>query len=269
VTAPPSASAVAGMGGTGTMPIAPSPTPIADGVAGAPATPSSGMPISGMTATAGAGAGDMMPPAKEDQGMGDGSDVVTIGDSYMQLGNEGIEPSLDKAAGQTYRHYGVMGTQLTSGQIPQQYDQAKSENPKILTVLMTGGGNDFLQNPSNSSDCADVGPNCSATVEKIVATLTMLWAKMGADGVKDVFMITYPHTPMMNLNPASDAALPKQQKACDEATPIHCHLLNSVPLFMGRETELIRGDNIHPTAEGYQMLAESAFKALVDTGARR
>jgi lysophospholipase L1-like esterase len=102
-----------------------------------------------------------------------------------------------------------------------------------------------------------------------VDTLTMLWAKMGEDGVKDVFMITYPHTPMMNLTPAADGALPKQQKACDEATPVRCHLINSVKLFEGRERELIRGDDIHPTAEGYRILADAAFKAMTEAGARR
>lgn len=206
-------------------------------------------------------------PTHADEGKGDGSDVVTIGDSYMQLGNEGIEPSLDKAAGQKYRHYGVMGTQLSNGVIPAQYDQAKTANPKILTVLMTGGGNDFLQNPMNLSDCASSGPNCTGTIDRAIDSLTKLWAKMGADGVKDVFMITYPHTPMMNVNAATDAALPKQQKACDEAKPIRCHLLNSVPLFEGKS--LIRNDAIHPTAEGYQLLGDTAFKAMTEAGARR
>lgn len=121
----------------------------------------------------------------------------------------------------------------------------------------------------NSSDCMSTGPNCKATVDRAVETLKIMWAKMGADGVRDVFMLTYPHTPMMNINPATDYALPKQQAACDAATPIRCHLIDNVVLFEGRERELIRSDNIHPTAEGYRMLAEHAFKAMTEAGARR
>ena len=107
-------------------------------------------PVAGAMANAGIAGAAAEAPTRMDLGKGDGTDVVTIGDSYMQLGNEGIEPSLDKAAENKFRHYARMGTQLTNGQIPMQYDRAKMENAKISTVLMTGGGNDFLQVPMNS-----------------------------------------------------------------------------------------------------------------------
>src|SRR5207248_1465446 len=94
----------------------------------------------------GSGGGSGGAPAEMhmDLGKGDGSDVITIGDSWMNLIFTGIEPSLDSVSGQHYRHYAVPGTLVLNEQIPGQYESAKQANPAIKTVVMTGGGNDIL-----------------------------------------------------------------------------------------------------------------------------
>jgi lysophospholipase L1-like esterase len=253
VSAPP--AAVANAAGTGAAPTT--------GAAGAPAA-------TGVIAGAGevGAAGAAAPPARADLGKGDGQDVVTIGDSYMRLNNEGVEPSLDRITSVVYRHHAVMGTQLSSGQIPSQYDDAKAQNPDIKTVVMTGGGNDFLQDFAASSDCPDIGPNCSVVLEAIRETMIEMWAEMAVDGVQDVFLLTYPPTPMTNLGPAFEFIYEKIEQDCATA-PLMCHFVNATPAFEGRTRELIRGDNIHPTGEGYDILAKLVWDAMEAAGARR
>src|SRR5207342_408824 len=82
----------------------------------------------------------------EDRGRGDGKDVITIGDSWMSYeATQGIQQSLTKVSGHSYRSYGVGGAQLLNGEIPRQYAVARRANPEIKTVIMTGGGNDLLR----------------------------------------------------------------------------------------------------------------------------
>jgi len=66
------------------------------------------------------------------------------------LGGGGIETALDRAR-TDYRHYGLSATTLLSGQIPGQYTQAKRVNPKIQTVIMTGGGRDDVDAAARST----------------------------------------------------------------------------------------------------------------------
>lgn len=269
-TAPVASPSPAGVAGSAAMPPSAAPvTPATPPGNSAPAMTGAGgasvVAPGGAAVMAGAGAA----PAREDLGKGDGQDVVTIGDSYMRLNNEGVEPSLDKLTMVTYRHHAVMGTQLSNGQIPRQYDDAKAENPDIKTIVMTGGGNDFLQNGTASSDCADVGPNCSAVLDKMRETMVELWTQMNTDGVKDVFFLTYPPTPMTTLGPAFESVYAKLSEDCAMMTPLHCHFVNATPAFEGRTRELIRGDNIHPTGEGYDILAKLIWDDMTASGARR
>jgi len=97
--------------------------------------------------------------------LGPGTDVVFIGDSWMNLtgiaalnilppGFEfvydflpdmGIQQSVIAASDhRPYRTYGVPGTMFLDGAIPHQYHIARDEDPNIKTVVMTGGGNDIL-----------------------------------------------------------------------------------------------------------------------------
>src|SRR4051794_12397694 len=149
-------AAMTGAGGTNTgAPVAGSAAPAGTGgqapAAGtggtAPAAPGTGgaAEVVGDAGLMPGDAGVTATGAHEDLGKGDGTDVVTIGDSWMSIitNGGGIEGGLDRA-GTSYRHYSVAGTLLLNGQIPGQYDQAKAINPKILTVIMTGGGNDIM-----------------------------------------------------------------------------------------------------------------------------
>jgi lysophospholipase L1-like esterase len=193
-----------------------------------------------------------------DEGKGDGSDVITIGDSWMDyiLGGRGIEGALDRA-GTNYRHYGLSATTLLSGQIPRQYTQAKGANPKILTVIMTGGGNDIMF----SGGC-NTAEACERSVAMIQAALDTLWTEMAADGVKDVIYIQY----------SADAGTSPQDTRPKDTKPvpicltgkIHCHSLATTDLVMG---QLL--DGIHPTSGANDRIAKALLELMEARKMRR
>jgi hypothetical protein len=283
----PTAGSAAGVGGSAIG--AGGTTVPAEGMAGAAGVAA---PVGGMAAPQGGSSGAAPPPAtggmgaepgsdaavadpdagepdagpeqprwatREDLGEGDGSDVVTIGDSWMDyiLGGGGIEGALDRA-GTDYRHYSVSATQLLNGQIPGQYDRAKGVNPDIKTVIMTGGGNDIMFDAGSCS----TPERCTAKVNEIVAGLNELWTEMSNDGVKDVVMIRYSadagSTPSENRPTMVDVA-----QICVTG-PIICHSLETTDLVMG---SLV--DGIHPSSAANDRIAAALIPMMAERKMRR
>jgi lysophospholipase L1-like esterase len=208
----------------------------------------------------------MMPvePTREDLGKGDGSDVITIGDSWMSLGATGIQQSLVEVSGQPYRTYGRGGTRLLNEAIPNQYDTAKRADADIKTVIMTGGGNDIIQVPGLRDDCANMGAQCTMVTTQILDRLTMLWEEMAADGVQDVVYVQYSNPEGNNV----DFALPSGDgvpKRCSETkAPLRCHRLETLDIVMGDIP-----DGIHPSAAGYDRLGKAVHDLMIEEGMRR
>jgi hypothetical protein len=196
------------------------------------------------------------PPPREDLGVGDGSDVVTIGDSWMSLGFTGIEQSL-RAAGKRYRNYAVAGTTL-GGSIPGQYDQAKRANPDIKTVIMTGGGNDIMF----SGGC-NTTEACERSVMMIVMMLNELWTRMSADGVKDVIYIQYSRDAGTAPEGTRPTTPPPPPAICTMGA-IRCHSLPTTDLVMG---QLL--DGIHPTSAANDRIAAAIIALMEAQGIRR
>lgn len=219
-----------------------------------PTTPSDGgtpPPSDSGTVTSG-GHGDL--------GKGDGSDVITIGDSWMQIATNGggIEGALDRA-GTSYRHYSVPGTLLLNGQIPGQYDQAKAQNPDIKTVIMTGGGNDIMF----SNGCA-TKESCTMAVQMLVDGLNDLWTKMDQDGVKDVIYIAY----SKNAGTAPSDTRPDMVPTpmiCVLGTNITCHNVDTTDLVGPTDTV----DGIHPTLPACDAIAKRVLDMMEMEGVRR
>ena len=212
-------------------------------------------------------------PATTDPGMGDGKDVITIGDSWMNLGGEGIQQSLEKASGRDYRNYGVGGTRLLNGQIPMQYEMAKAENPDIKTVIMTAGGNDILQDISVHFQCIDsafdTSDVCKKRIDEVAARLVTLWAQMAEDGVKDVIIIGYTKKAGL-LGPLSKSAEYSNMKIpplCDAVpAPLNCHAFDSDLLV---PSIALRIDGIHPDAASYDALGAALWKYMGEEKVRR
>ena len=244
---------------------------------GSTATGTGGMAAAtgGMTATD-AGMPDDTDAMRMDEGMGDGKDVITIGDSFMNLSvGSGIEFSLDKISPTKYRHYGVPGTQLLNGQIPSQYTAAKAANPDIKTVLMTGGGNDIILDffgnlvaCSGAKTEADLKPACTAALDKISAGADKMFAEMAADGVKDIVYIGYGYPTLNELGGTIERTKRIQAEKCVDNSPtlgVRCHFIDPSKELIG----LISADGIHPTVAGYDVIAKMVWKRMMDEGVRR
>ena len=207
-----------------------------------------------------AGGGATETKEHEDLGMGDGSDVVTVGDSWMNyaVNGGGIEAGLLAASGQPYRTYGVAGTMLLDEVIPNQYETAKRQNPDIKTVVMTGGGNDLLLTGMTAGGCAE---GCMSTIDKVTDRLKMMWDEMAADGVQDVVYIEYSRG---GTNEPGVSYANKIIPPVCAAAPVRCHFIDSDTIIM---MELI--DGVHPTASGCQKLGKAVFDLMVEKGMRR
>jgi hypothetical protein len=229
-------------------------------------TPASGGALPGSGGSAGAG-GSSTPDGggdtpRPDLGEGDGKDVITIGDSWMSLGFNGIQQSLLKASDRPYRTYGVAGTQLLNGQIPGQYASAKRADPDIKTVVMTGGGNDVLLT-GLSQDCANGGERCTAQLIKIGEGLAALWKQMSADGVQDVVHVLYSSDAGSGVKTDAGAGI---KKLCDSVPPpLRCHLLPTDDLVNGS----LRADGIHPSNAAYDRIGKAVYDLMVAKGMRR
>ncbi len=237
--------------------------------AGTGMTPDAG---TGQPSTAGMDAAPMMPDAampRPDLGEGDGRDVITIGDSWMSntlLTGNAIEGALARLTGQPYRNYAVQGvlllqSSLFGAAIPTQYDRAKSADADIVTVIMTGGGNDIIQSPTVQASCAEGGDACKQKLAEILAALDTLWTEMADDGVRDVVFIRY----------SSDAGSTDDSVRGGGTPPaiclsgrIRCHSIDTTDAVMGSLQ-----DGIHPTRAANDRIAKKVHDYMVANGIRR
>jgi lysophospholipase L1-like esterase len=211
-------------------------------------------------AAAGSGGGAAGEPAMPiDEGEGDGSDVITIGDSWMNIltNGGGIEGGLDRL-GKRYRHYAVAGTTLINGDIPAQYNRAKAANPKIKTIIMTGGGNDVMF----SNGCA-TKEACTMFSQRIADALDELWTKAVADGVTTTVYIQYSR----NAGTAPEDTRPDSApipKICTTGK-LRCLSISTTEIIA--RTDLL--DGIHPNSAGCDRIAKKTMEEMVKQGVRR
>ena len=203
---------------------------------------------------------------RADLGKGDGKDVVTIGDSWMLLAITGIQESLTKVSGQPYRKYARPGTRLLDNVIPGQYATAKRASAGIKTVVMTGGGNDIIQNQMLKTDCMNGGMACEEQVAKIRMRLAELWKEMSTDGVQDVIHVMYSKSAGSGVK-NRDMHNQQMAEVCAAVpAPLRCHLLNTDMLIGPSD---MRGDRIHPTDPGYDKIGKAVFELMQEKGMRR
>lgn len=239
-------------------------------------------PDTGVTAPSGDGgltpdAGGMV---RADQGMGDGKDVICIGDSWMHLSDMvGIQDSLLKVSKRPFRTFGVPGTLLlqdsVSGPaIPSQYEEAKKGGP-IKTVIMTAGGNDVLQDlelgPFNvfGPGCSDSIFNdaCKKRIEDVAAGLQKLWVEMAADGVTDVLIVSYSNKTLGgDFTKVSAYSSEKIAPIClGVPAPLRCSSFETDMKVEFKD----RGDSIHPDDPTYDKIGAGVWQQMQDMGMRR
>lgn len=178
-----------------------------------------------------------------------GSDVCTIGDSWIQLpGNQvttlenhmiaaGVLPS-----GSHFDRREVSGSTLSS--IIKTYDD-KPSNCKIL--VMDGGGIDLFTVPAGDE----------AAIAPVVQKFKDFLAKVKSDGyVQHIIYSLYPvipNTKNLNVN-----MKPGFSAAC-AASAVDCDLVDLEPLFQGQH---FAGDNTHADTAGGVIIGDAWWKAM-------
>jgi hypothetical protein len=275
-----SASAAGGVGAAGS--VAASGT----GTAGNAGTSGSGAGVgaaaassAGTSGSSAAGSGGSAGAAgatpHDDLGKGDGHDVVLLGDSYMyntldfEGTGGGIVPSLLSMSGQKYRNYALQGTMLlmddSSGPaIPTQWDDAKGANADIKTVIMTGGGNDIIQDAAMKASCMMGGADCEDLLMRETARFDQLWSEMADAGVQDIILIGYA-TDDGTVAPALVMETEANTPAICSSGKVRCERLDSTPLVMGQRA----GDGIHPLQAANDRVAAALIQLMMSDGIRR
>jgi hypothetical protein len=212
------------------------------------------------------------------------SQVVLLGDSYVNWPSHNFPSDLNKLAGQSYRLYAVGGFSMGSGGIgliPPELDQALAADPDIRTIVMDGGGNDILLpdtiqfpqggNCKNDPNAANV-PDCQKIVQKALEAATSLMRRAATAGVKDVVYFFYPHVPEgtflggQHPNVMLDYAYPKVKSLCESAYAmtegrLTCHFVDMIPVFQGHPDWFVPGD-IHPNAQGSAAMAQAVWSKM-------
>lgn len=202
----------------------------------------------------------------------DRMDVITLGDSIFDL-NGVIQETLESYAGETFRDYTQSGAELSGGllapAVVQQYQDAKTTDGNIDTIVMDGGGNDILI-PAVLLDpygCRtrwyrwSPSRSCVNLIEDQYVNAVNLLNQMDADGVNNVVWLGYYELPRGNTNLTAALNIGDDYLgyACEVATSANCSFVDprgTVPASQ------VLSDNIHPTPEGSVNLANQIWPVL-------
>jgi hypothetical protein len=209
------------------------------------------------------------------------SQLMVIGDSYINWISHTFPDDIVKESGQKWRMEAIGGTSMGSGGIgfiPDQFDSSIKKDPDAHTILMDGGGNDILvADPSIDlfHECQDKGsstkPNCQKIVQMALDAADKLLVRASAAGIRDVVYFFYPHVPANTVlsgpapNEILDYALPKIREFCagiEEKTggKTRCTFVDMIPVYEGHP-DYINSD-IHPTSLGSQAQAKKLWEVM-------
>ncbi|MDB4974291.1 MAG: hypothetical protein JWN48_2632 [Myxococcaceae bacterium] len=215
------------------------------------------------------------------------SQVMIIGDSYINWPTHTLPAELDRASKQTgWRLNAIGGASMATGGIatlvPAQFDQSYALDNDVHTVVMDGGGNDVLIADATldpGSDCKNstmsaMLPQCQKIVQTANEAFAKLLKRMADVGVQDVAFFYYPHVPEGTLlggahpNVINDYSRPKAKSTCDAAEAstagkLRCHFIDMVPVFQGHNDWFFPGD-IHPTSVASPAMAGAIWKVMKD-----
>lgn len=194
-------------------------------------------------------------------GSGSSADKMIVGDSIFALSGD-IHEYLEEDLDETIDTYARSGWQVNGGSlicsrrytIPNQY--ANADKDGIETVIMNGGGNDFLL--GEGADCTT-----ESCVEEVLMgieqTLAGMYSDMLNQGVDEIIFLGY-----YNLgDPERDQINSVSMAYKAENYPqMGVKFIDTRPAFAGNESRYITSDGIHPTAAGSRVLADLILDTL-------
>ena len=190
--------------------------------------------------------------------------TVIIGDSMYWSGMLffGGQPSplakyLETWSGHAIENHALVGASLEEGwvkSIRSQYNDLNKQ-PVITTLIMDGGGNDVI---SHRSDCTAFNNKCVQMIDHSAGIAASILADAHIDGVSNVLYLGFYY--LDGLMEAADYADPLIDVICRNAT-VNCHFVDPRANIT---SAMIGSDGLHPTEEGYKVLAELIWDVKLD-----
>ena len=206
----------------------------------------------------------------------DNDQVVFIGDSIFALSGE-LQDFLEGYAGETFRRYTISGAEITGGlfatDIATQFENAKSDNPNIDTVVMDGAGNDILIPIITLFDWYNcktewyqwwgLSSSCKNLIDDLYVEVTNTLNSIDASGVDNVIYLGYYHTKdallwLDAVEEAVDYGDMRLAQACANSTA-NCTFVDPRPVI--NDSDIIL-DGIHPTTSGSRKMANLIWPKL-------
>lgn len=206
-----------------------------------------------------------------------GTTIATVGDSWMNntLGTGGAVDGALGRAGVRHDNYAVQGVMLLTrslfgASITSQVDSkvvTRSGKSQYKQVVITGGGNDIIQNAALERSCSASSASssqfatCAAKLTEIRNRMVDLWGKMGKAGVEEVIYIAY--SPVAGSAPlAASSSAEALRPLCAAQTGIHCTFIETKDIVRSK-ADLI-ADGIHPKRNKNDEIAAKVIRALKD-----
>lgn len=197
-------------------------------------------------------------------GLGGTTTKMIIGDSIFALSGD-IRTFLEQSLGESIDGHARVGCQMNGGNIicssyysvPRQYSRASKRG--IETVIMNGGGNDFLL--GEGASCGEgPTPACKEILFAVEETISGLVSDMRSDGISEiVFMGYYDTTADTQNNALNDFSM---EYKLENYPAMGVKFVDTRFAFRGNERRYIKSDGIHPTAEGSRVLADLILENL-------
>jgi hypothetical protein len=188
--------------------------------------------------------------------------TVIIGDSMYRSGlpffrgnPSPLSKWLETWSGHSIENYALVGASLEKGwikSIREQFDSL-SFSPNITTLVMDGGGNDVM---SHKEDCLKFNDRCEEVMRNSETIARSIIEDSRKKGVNDIIYLGF--YKLEGLEKAVETGNRDISNVCQPTN--HCYFVNPVyneTTKIGiKVPEMIGSDHVHPTEEGYKMLAE-------------
>ncbi len=191
-------------------------------------------------------------------GIGNPTTKMIIGDSIFALSGD-VQEYLEDSLNESIDSYARVGCQMNGGNficsstyaVPRQY--ARADKRGIETVIMNGGGNDFLL--GEGASCGSGATNaCKEILFAVEETISGLVEDMHSDGIDEIVFMGYYDTTASSQNNALNDYSMEYKIANYPAMGVK--FVDTRFAFRGNESSYIKSDGIHPTAAGSRVLAD-------------